>query len=360
MKRRFLAFLSLACLSASLLEAAKGQYWTIEKAPSGEEIITFEPWFIGPIIAPSAHVVPVGYCNVEPYLNYTITYAAYDKNWDSHDLKHNVYSFNPQPGGFQFGVTEWMDFQFNPQFFWNHTQDKSATRLGDMSVGFDFQILKDQKGKWWPAIKIALKENLPIGKYQRLNPHKLGLDGVGSGSFATAFGLDFGRMFHCWGNHYLSTRLALTYVVPSRVHVHGFNSYGGGYGTNGFVHPGQSFNAVLGMEFNLTQNWVLACDFQNTYSAKTWFKGNPGVTSSGTPASVGAHSSDSVVMAPAIEYNWSEAIGCIGGVIFNLAGRNTGHSATVVFAVNYFGSTKRGDNKPIPYWIYPNAPLPTP
>jgi opacity protein-like surface antigen len=357
MKKRFLAILSLACISAAVLEASKGQYWTIEKAPSGEEELVFEPWFIGPIIAPSANVVPVGYVNIEPYLNYTIIYATYDKNWESHDLKHNIYSLNPQPGGLTVGLTSWMDIGLNTQFFWNHSDHKSATRYGDSSIGLDFQLLRS--GKHWPAIKLALKEGLPTGKFQRLNPHKLGLDGVGSGSFVSTVGLDFGRVFHCWDDHYLSTRLALSYSIPARVHVHGFNFYGGGFGTNGRVHPGQSFNSVLGLEFNVTQNWVLACDFQNTYGAKTWFRGNPGVTAVGTPATVGGHSFDSVVMAPAIEYNWSEALGCIGGVIFNLAGRNTSHAATIVFAVNYFGPTSK-KTKPIPYWIYPNAPLPAP
>ncbi len=50
--------------------------------PEPDESIVFEkcedPWFTGPLLAPSAHVVPGGYINLEPYLFYTVTTGAYE------------------------------------------------------------------------------------------------------------------------------------------------------------------------------------------------------------------------------------------------------------------------------------------
>jgi hypothetical protein len=358
MKRIFTIFCFFVAASPFWLDATKGQYWTIEMDASGEPAPL--PWFTGPLITPSPRVVPVGFFNLEPYVNYSITSSRFDQDWHAVHLPHSLYTLNPQPTGLQIGLTDWMDCQINCQFFWNRLNHRSAVRLGDLSFGLDFQLLRDQPHHPWPAIKLTIRESFPTGKYHRLNPLHLGLDGVGSGSFATLLGITSGRFFPCWGEHYLDLRLGLTYTIPSHVHVRGFNAYGGGYGTDGSVSPGKTLSAVLGLEFNLTRSWALACDLQNIYSERSSFKGKPGILPDQKPASVGFRSSDLLAIAPAIEYNWNASVGCIGGLILDLTGRNTGRSTTFLFAVNIFGPFKKAEPKPTPYWIHPNAPIPTP
>src|SRR5690606_33928892 len=103
-----------------------------------------------------------------------------------------------------------------------------------------------------------------------------------------------------------------------------FNSYGGGFGTKGRVHPGGSFQADFGLEVALTQNWVLANDLVYTFQNATHFSGNPGTVSpGGAPASVRSPYSDNLSLAPAIEYNFNSNLGLLVGTQFSVYGRNS-------------------------------------
>ncbi len=315
-------------------------------AKEGGLLAPNRPWFTGPFFAPSSLAVPYGYTNVEPNIFATIDHAFYNQHWRPESMP-NMYVLNTQ-FSMQIGVTSWMDVQFAAQFFWEHTESKSATRFGDFPINLDIQLYTYKKPSWWPFnIKLIVKETFPTGKYRKLNPSKLGLDGVGSGIFATTIGLALGRTFHLTGIHFLQFRSGWFYTWPSRVHVKGFNSYGGGYGTNGYIYPGQQFYAVLSTELNFTQNWAFSCDYVGVNNPKQTFKGYNGVNADGTPASNVNPSNTQFSLAPAIEYNWSEELGLIAGVWFTVAGRNTFDFASFAIALNYYGPIKnhRHDKK---------------
>lgn len=117
-------------------------------------------------------------------------------------------------------------------------------------------------------------------------------------------------------------RINAGYSIPSSVDVRGFSVYGGGYGTSGVVHPGCFFEFIGALEYQLTQNWVFACDFLYIHGNKTTFGGYPGVTSTGSVATVGKSSNEQFSIAPAIEYNFNADFGVIGGIWATFAGRN--------------------------------------
>jgi len=343
-------YISAFVLICSLFYFADGHCrrgWRFEISP--EEEARDGPWFTGSLLAPSAHVVPPGYFNLEPYLFVTDNYGAYDADWHGHSTPTAI-QLNPLIS-FQIGVANNLDFQTAPQMFYTRKQGKASAQFGDFPVGFDYQLLKDRKGGWWPAIKIAIRESFPTGKYQKLNPHKNGTDGVGSGAYTTGFGLAFSRIFHFGGVHFLNSRLSFSYNVPSNVHVKGFNSYGGGHGTRGTVHPGNTFTTIIGLEFTLALHWALALDIANIYGNKTTFSGRRGITSAGAPVKVGGPSFNQVSLAPAIEYNFNESVGIIAGAWFTVAGRNTTQFASGVIAVNWFANyktTKKADKFKFP------------
>ncbi|MFI5333972.1 MAG: hypothetical protein ACHQT8_02250 [Chlamydiales bacterium] len=301
------------------------------------------PWFTGPLLTPAAHVVPPGYINLEPYLFVDETYGSYDSEWHSHSTA-KTFSLNPQLF-FQIGVVKNVDFQISPQMFYTRKQGESSTQFGDLPIVFGFQLLQDKPGYWWPAIRLIVRESFPTGKFQKLNAHKNGTDGVGSGAFSTDVGLVMSRLFHTGGAHYLNTRIAFIYNALSNTHVKGFNTYGGGFGTSGTVHPGNSMVSLLGLEFTLALNWALALDVANTYVNKTTFSGKRGVTSAGVPAAVGGPSSSQWSLAPAIEYNFNESLGIIAGAWFTVAGRNSAQFASGVIAVNLYTSYKKAKSK---------------
>ena len=285
------------------------------------------PWFTGPLLAPSAHIIPPGHWNIEPYIFATTTYGTYDASWGRERETH-FHTCNVQIP-IQYGPGDPIDLQVTPQFSWNQTRGASEWVVNDLPFGVDIQLVTDKKGEWWPAVKISLKASAPIGKYQKLNSHKRGTDVGGTGTWSENAGIAFSRLFELCDEKYFGARLYFGYTFPNSLHVKGLNAYGGGKGTEGRVHPGNSFVSIVGLEYTLTKHWVLACDFQYLHNNKTRFKGK-------TIQSVGGPSSEQWSLAPAIEYNWSPNLGLIAGVWFSAAGRNAPDFASGVVALNIY------------------------
>ncbi len=300
-----------------------------------EEALATPPWLTGSLLTPSAYAVEKGHYNIEPYLYVTTRKGVYDASWKSHSTRQAA-QITPQVY-LEFGIWDHISFKAIPTASYTILSGQKSLQVNDLPIGFHFQLLLEQPGKWYPTIKFGLSENLPLGKYQRLDPHKKGTDSGGAGSFATTPELVFGRLFH-FGNgvHYLNTRLSFSYTIPAPVHVKGWNTYGGGCGTRGKVYPGNLFSTFLGLEWTVTQHWALACDIVNLYQNKTRFSGHKGESAPGIPNSVGGPSSNQISIAPAIEYNWSAGLGIIGGVWWTIAGRNTPEFVSGVIALNYY------------------------
>lgn len=292
------------------------------------------PWLTGPLLAPSGHVIPNGHYNIEPYEFVNTLYGVYDKHWDTHESKHNFYNLQTSTP-IQIGMPARLDFTFAPQWSWNHTHGASHWVLNDMPWGFDVQLLSDKQGKWWPAIKLALRANFPFGKFQKLDPKEKGTDLGGTGSWEPGFGIIMSHLYW-WGGHiFFAPRLSIEYTIPNAVHVKGLNAYGGGHHTNGTVYPGQQLQCIFGFEIALSQRWAIAHDIQYVHVSKTRFRGHKGKTA-GVPNVVGLPSSEQLSIAPAIEYNWNAYVGIIAGAWFTVAGRNAAEFATGVVAINIY------------------------
>ncbi len=304
-------------------------------AVGGEEQLIQEdqPWFTGPLLTPSALVVPYGKVNIEPYVYLKTRKASYDAHGHSKN-QPKFTEYNPQLICY-IGVTECISFQFTPQLVSSRTEGQSSTHIGDLPLGFDFQLFA-QNERPWAALKFYIRETLPTGHYQKLDPSNLGTDASGKGSFATQAGFIFSKEFHYSTWHYLRPRLALFGQYSHPVHVRGFNSYGGGFGAAGKVFPGAEYTALLGLEYSLSQRWALALDIKDVYNQKVRFKGQKGIGLNGAPASLGGGSSYQLSVAPALEYNFNEKMGLIGGSWFTLAGRNSTDFLTWVIAFNYY------------------------
>lgn len=285
------------------------------------------PWFTGPLLAPSGHVVPAGHWNIEPYLFATTTYGNYGPNWHTTSIP-KLFSANVQIP-IQYGVVSPIDVEIVPQFSWNHADGASKWVINDLPLAIDIQLLTDKPGKWWPGIKLTLSASAPIGKYQNLDPHKLGTDIGGAGTWNENIALVFSRLFHISEAIYYAPRLSFRYTIPNPVHVKNLNAYGGAKGTHGKAYPGNTLVTILGMELSLSPNWALACDFQYEHGNKTRFSGK-------ATAPMGGPSNEQFSVAPAFEYNWNAQFGIIAGAWFSFAGRNAHEFASGVVAVNIY------------------------
>jgi hypothetical protein len=292
------------------------------------------PWLTGPLLTPSAHTIPDGHFNIEPYEFVTVNDGVYNNHWKSHDLPHNFYSVSTQIP-IQIGLPAGFDIQITPQWEWNHVHHASHWALNDLGVAFDYQLYNRNLKGPWPSVKLTVGGKIPIGKYDHLDRHSLTTDGGGTGSWLPTIALTFSHLVHIKDRIFFAPRWAIQYTVPTPVFVKGYNVYGGGHGTRGTVFPGQSLTALFGCELSLSKNWALATDFQYVHANKNRFKGKRGSTH-GVPNPITAPSSESFSVAPAIEYNWSAYYGVIAGAWFTVAGRNTTEFVSGVIAFNIY------------------------
>jgi hypothetical protein len=291
----------------------------------------FNPWYAGPLLTPSAHILPPGDVNIQPYLFYTNNYAKFDEHGHSHKIP-NIHSFNPQ-FPVLIGMLSWLDLSFNVQGVWNQANKQYTGFWGDTSVGLGFGLLSE--GPYRPALLFGIKETFPTGRYQKLNPKKGGTDATGAGSYNTTLSFNISKVVWWVTLHPMCFRFSLNYSLPALVSVKGYNAYGGGSGTHGRVHPGNTFQGDLGYEYSFTQKWVAALDIVYSYSRKTTFSGHPGFTAPGVPATVGGPFNDQLSLAPALEYNPNENLSYLIGTWFSVWGRNSFNFAAAVITVEY-------------------------
>lgn len=288
-----------------------------------------QPWFTGPLLTPSAHVIPYRHVNLESYTYRTTHAGLYDSRWKTRSTSplHRITELLIV----QIGLPASCDISFCPQWSWNHKDRASQGTWNDLRIGWGYPLYATSATRWSSSIKLAVHLNLPCGRYQKLNPQARGTDSGGSGSWESKFGVVLSHLIHIKGPLWLSPRLLIQYTLPYPVHVTGYNTYGGDAQTQGTVFPGQTFTCLGGCELALTQNWVLSADIQYQHSNTTRFKGN-----SNSSHPVGGPSSELFALAPAMEYNWSARYGLIAGWWFSLAGRNTADFVSGIIAFNIY------------------------
>lgn len=287
------------------------------------------PWLTGPLIAQSGFTIAPGHYNIETYLSTTPEPARYNAHWKA--ISQNTFWENVSLTQLEVGISKQLDFQINPTFHYNYCNGAAKWGWGDMLVGLDIQLYSHtpRVTAWNTGLKFTLYETIPLGKYENLDPKKLGTDVGGGGSWQTGFALIWGNLFYLGRSHFLTARFEFLYTLPAPVHVKNLNTYGGGAGTRGTVYPAQNFFGDIGLELTLTRNWALALDIIGSWDTKTRFSGQTPLPNTAPPAT-------QFSLAPAIEYNWSASLGMIAGPWFTVAGRNAVQFISCNFALNYY------------------------
>lgn len=285
----------------------------------------FNPWYTGPLVTPAAAMMPVGSGNTQSYLFVNGTHAEFNKDRESISLLHNLYSVQ-LISMLLFGVTETVDCMTTLSGIanWQHRQTGGGFNDATLTVGF--RVFHETL--YLPHIKFTIAETFPTGKYQNLSLNGLGLNATGGGAYQTQFGLAFGKVIWWTYPHPMKVRFFVGYNIPTTVHVENFNAYGGGLGTRGVVHPGNTFTTDLAVEYSFSQRWVFALDTVYVAQNLTHFHGHSLVP-------VGGGYNDNLSFAPAIEYNWNENLGVLGGVQFSIYGRNSQNFVKGQFSVTY-------------------------
>jgi len=293
----------------------------------------YEPWYTGPIVAASANCLYPGEWNVQPYLYFQDTYGMYDQHWGFHSVEETFSVISTC--SVQTGITNWMDTILNIGTTYNQKEHRDAFGFMDLGWNVGFQIVRQKKKTFIPSIKVGMSQLFPTGKYENLSPDKLGIDAMGGGSYTTRFFLNISKVQYWWIRHPLAWRLNFAYHHFTDVTVHGFNAYGGGYGTKGKVKLGYLFSSTFSFEYSFTQRWVLALDTVFVKGGKTKFSGNPGTNADGSVASNTLGDKWQVSLAPALEYNISENGGFIAGFWATADGNNASAFMSGVISFTY-------------------------
>lgn len=294
-----------------------------------------EPWFTGPLEAPGSAVVAPGQLALEPSLALSNGRASYGQSGQLLAARHPDITIDAQLLA-QYGVVERLQISVIGQAAWNRDGGRWASGFGDTTLGLGIALLTEDPESLVPGLRLDLQTTLPTGEYQHLDADRSGSDATGSGAYTAALSLNAAKTLTLAGHAFRPHAAIAVDVYASHVSVHGPNAYGGGAGTSGTVSPGRSLTAYLSGELSLTQRWALALDLVYSRAGRTTFRGEPGQELDGSPASVGNGSSELITIAPALEYSRSADRGVIGGLTFDLAGRNA--SQAIGVQVQYSGT----------------------
>lgn len=289
-----------------------------------------DAWWTGPILATGAATLPKGRALIEPYLYDVKPYGVIDGDGKRHGAP-DADSFGSLTY-LLYGVTDTFTAGVIPRFGYARAGGRSSNgvQLGDLTVQGQYRLAKWKEGGRMPTLSLMLQETLPTGRHDKLDARPR--DGFGGGAYATTVGLNSQTYFWTPNGRILRTRLNLAYTVSGHAEVEGVSVYGTSAGFAGRARPGDSFNVDLAFEYSLTRRWVAALDLAYQRDASTKVSG---VDAGGAAYERRTPVSQALILAPAIEYNFSPAVGVIMGARVIPAGRNVTASVTPVIAVNY-------------------------
>ncbi len=258
----------------------------------------------------------------------------FNRNWKLlHIPGPESYQVNPL---LTYGLVDSVDVQVSTPYTVILSNQERWHHIGDASVILGYQAMLQGHSKWRPNLRVTLQQVFPTGKFQQLNPVTGSNSATGSGSYQTALSFNFQHLLHVSGLHYLRTRAIFNFLTASKVTLKGYNAYGGNATTNGNIRPGNLASVDISGEFTVTKHWVAVTEGLYSYVGSTSFTGDPGSRVNGKLPTVGKGNDVALSLAPAIEYNFNEHLGIIGGVWFIVKGKNNVDFQTTSIAVNFY------------------------
>lgn len=269
----------------------------------------------GPLLASNAETLPQGHVYTEPYFFDGILGGEH----------------HPGTSGFyQYGLTDSWTVGVQPFFSLGAERFNHDLALGDFKLLSQVRLSHFTPERQVPSVALVTNLVIPTGKDDHLGRLK---SGHGSGSFAPEIGVNVQQYFLLGNGRLLRARINVLHDFPFRTEISGRSVYGTDAGFHGHARPGAKTTMILGAEYSLTNQWVLAFDVEGDHWGKTRLKGRD---AAGAPVDRISPVSWNVGVAPAVEYNWSARAGAIFGVWVVPKGHNTQSSVTPAIAIQRF------------------------
>lgn len=270
----------------------------------------------GPLLASNAETLPHGHFYTEPYFFDGISGGEH----------------HPGTSGFyQYGLTDNWTVGMQPFFSLGTQKYNRSVAVGDFKLLSQVRLSHFTADHRVPSVALVTNLVLPTGKSDHLTALK---NGHGSGAFAPEIGINVQQYFLLKNGRLLRGRINVLKDFPLRTDVSGRSVYGTGPDFQGHARPGSKTTVILGSEYSLTKEWVLAFDIERDQWGKTDIVGRD--TPDGPLVRRTAPRSWNVGFAPAVEYNWSARAGAIFGVWIVPKGHNTQSSVTPAIAIQRF------------------------
>ena len=268
----------------------------------------------GPLLASNANTLPKGHVYTEPYFFDVIS------GGDHH----------PGSSGFyQYGLKDNWTVGMQPFFSVGTQKYNREVAIGDFKLLSQVRVSHFTPDHRVPSVGLVTNLVLPTGKYDHLGALK---QGHGSGSFAPEIGVNVQQYF-LLGDRLLRGRINVLHQFPLRTDVRDRSVYGTAPGFRGHARPGAKSTLIVGAEYSLTKEWVLAFDVEADAWGKTKVRGRD---ASGALVSETSPKSWNIGFAPAVEYNWSDLAGAIFGVWIIPKGHNTQSTVIPAIAIQRF------------------------
>ena len=275
-----------------------------------------EARWTGPLLASNAETLPQGHFYTEPYFFDGIS------GGDHH----------PGTSGFyQYGLTDDWTVGMQPFFSLGTQKYNRDVAMGDFKLLSQVRLSHFTADHRVPSVALVTNLKLPTGKSDRLRALK---NGHGSGSFAPEIGINVQQYFLLKSGRLLRGRINVLKDFPLRTDLSGRSTYGTGPDFRGHARPGSKTTVILGAEYSVTNQWVLAFDIERDQWGKTKIIGRD--TPDGPLVRRTSPRSWNIGFAPAVEYNWSPRAGAIFGVWIVPKGHNTQSSITPAIAIQRF------------------------
>lgn len=269
----------------------------------------------GPLLASNAETLPQGHVYTEPYFFDGISGGEH----------------HPGTSGFyQYGLTDNWTVGMQPFFSLGAERFNHDLALSDFKLLSQVRLSHFTPERQVPSVALVTNLVIPTGKDDHLGRLK---SGHGSGSFAPEMGVNVQQYFLLSNGRLLRARINVLHDFPLRTAISGRSVYGTDAGFRGHARPGAKTTMILGAEYSLTNEWVLAFDVEADHWGKTRVKGRD---AAGALVDRISPVSWNVGFAPAVEYNWSARAGAILGVWIVPRGHNTQSSVTPAIAIQRF------------------------
>ena len=269
----------------------------------------------GPLLASNAETLPQGHFYTEPYFFDGIS------GGDHH----------PGTSGFyQYGLRDNWTVGVQPFFSLGTQRFNRDLAIGDFKLLSQVRISHFTPEHRVPSVALVTNLVVPTGKHDRLGALK---SGHGSGAFAPELGVNVQQYFLLNNGRLLRGRINILKDFPLRTGVTGRSVYGTDAGFHGHARPGSKTTMIVGAEYSVTREWVLAFDIERDQWGRTDVTGRDG---SGAVVKQMSAKSWNIGFAPAVEYNWSDRGGVIVGVWIVPKGHNTQSSVTPAVAIQRF------------------------